>query len=178
MTKVYSVRILRLLPLKKRIFLSKNMVDIQYLSADKKSALEDELKTLKETKIPDIAQRIDEAKQMGDLSENAEYHDARDQMAWAQSRVLEIEGILHNVEIIPETGSSDGYVRLGSTIVVEVNRKEREYTIVGAQEADPTAGKISNESPLGEAFIDKKKGDKVEVAVPAGTQIYKIISVK
>ncbi|PIR75278.1 MAG: transcription elongation factor GreA [Candidatus Magasanikbacteria bacterium CG_4_9_14_0_2_um_filter_42_11] len=150
----------------------------QYLSQEKKSELEQELVQLKSTKIPEIAQRIDEAKQMGDLSENAEYHDARDQMAWAQSRVLEIEAILLNAKVITATGSNDGFVDLGATVVVKVNGKEKEYTIVGAQEADPLAGKISNESPLGGAFLGKKKGDKVEVKVPAGMQEYKILSVK
>jgi len=150
----------------------------QYLSLEKKQELEEERKELKNTKIPEIAQRIDEAKQMGDLSENAEYHDARDQMAWAQSRVLEIENILQRAEIITSTGSDDGTVTLGSTVVVKVNGKEKEYSIVGAQEADPLSGKISNESPLGEAFMGKKKGDVVEVQVPAGVQEYKIISVK
>ncbi|HBB37710.1 MAG: Transcription elongation factor GreA [Candidatus Magasanikbacteria bacterium GW2011_GWD2_43_18] len=154
------------------------MTTTQYLSQEKKGELEQELIDLKLTKIPEIAQRIDEAKQMGDLSENAEYHDARDQMAWAQSRVLELEAILHNAEVITTTGSGDGVVDLGRTVVVKVNGKEKEYTIVGAQEADPLSGKISNESPLGEAFMGKKKGDAVVVEVPAGVQEYKIIAVK
>ncbi len=150
----------------------------QYLSPEKKQELDQELHHLKLTKIPEIAQRIDEAKQMGDLSENAEYHDARDQMAWAQSRVLEIDAILQNSEIVTSTKSDDGFVDIGTTVVVKVNGKEKEYSIVGAQEANPLIGKISNESPLGGAFIGKKKGDLVSVQVPAGEQEYKIIAVK
>lgn len=152
--------------------------DTQYLSQAKYTELEAELKTLKSTTIPEIATRIDEAKQLGDLSENAEYHDARDQMAWAQSRAKEIEYILQHAQIIDESVSTAGNVRLGSTVIAKVNGKEKEYTIVGAQEADPLSGKISNESPLGEAFMGRKKGDVVTVQVPAGMQEYKIISLK
>jgi transcription elongation factor GreA len=155
------------------------MVDnTQYLSQDKCDALEAELKELKTKKIPEIATRIDEAKQLGDLSENAEYHDARDQMAWTQSRVKEIEFILANAQIITSGENVSGVVSIGSTVVVKVNGKEKEYTIVGAQEADPISGKISNESPLGDAFMGKKKGNKVQVEVPAGVQEYKIIALK
>ena len=154
------------------------MIDnTQYVSQKKYNELESELKTLKTTTIPEIATRIDEAKQLGDLSENAEYHDARDQMSWTQSRVKEIEHILQFAEII-SGGSENGVVTIGTTVVVKVNGKEKEYMIVGAQEADPLSGKISNESPLGEAFMGKKKGDKIAVEVPAGVQEYKIIGVK
>ncbi len=154
------------------------MDNIQYLSQEKFTSLSAELKLLKFTKIPEIATRIDEAKQLGDLSENAEYHDARDQMAWTQSRVKEIEAILDNSEIVVDDGVRDGVVTIGSVVTVSVNKKEREYIIVGAQEADPVAGKISNESPLGEAFLGRKKGDDITIDVPSGTQEYKIISVK
>lgn len=151
--------------------------DTQYLTQDKKDALEQELRELKEQKIPDLAKRIDDARQMGDLSENAEYHAAREEMAWAQSRVKEVVFILQNAEIIHE-GSSTGEVQIGSTVEVSVNGKSREFTIVGAQEADPLSGKISNESPLGQAFLGKQKGDVAEVEVPAGKQEYTIKEVK
>jgi len=144
----------------------------QYLSEEKLAELKQELRELREEKIPTIAKRIDEAKQLGDLSENAEYHAAREDMAWAQSRIKELGHILDNAQIITKSGGK--HVDLGSQITVEVNGKEKTYTIVGAQEADPLEGRISNESPLGEAFIGKKKGDKVDVQVPAGTQTYKI----
>ncbi len=151
---------------------------VQYISQKKYDALVKEQKELKSTKIPEIATRIDEAKQLGDLSENAEYHDARDQMSWVQSRVKEIDHIFQYAEIVADGGSSDGTITIGSTAVVKVNGKEKEYVIVGAQEADPLSGKISNESPLGEAFMGRKKGDKVVVEVPSGMQEYKIIGVK
>lgn len=146
---------------------------IQYLSAEKFKKLQEELKQLKEEKIPTIAKRIDDARQMGDLSENAEYHAAREEMSWTQSRVLELEYILQNAQIIRDDvhGST---IALGSTFSVEVNDKKKEFTLVGGQEADPANGKISNDSPLGQAFLGKKKGDTVEVKVPAGILKYKI----
>lgn len=148
----------------------------QYLSADKQAELKAELKTLREVKIPTTAQRIDEARQMGDLSENAEYHAAREEMAWAQSRAKELDNILDNAQII--TTSKRSGVQIGSTIIVKVKDKERTYTIVGAQEAEPAAGRISNESPLGQAFLGKAEGESVEVEVPAGLQTYTIIAIK
>ena len=149
----------------------------QYLSQEKLDNLNEELTDLKKNQIPTIAQRIDDARQMGDLSENAEYHAAREEMSWAQTRVQEINGILSDAEVISGDQKSST-VTVGSTIIVKINGDKREYTIVGAQEADPLSGKISNESPLGEAFLGKKKGAKVEVEVPAGIQEYKIVSVK
>lgn len=147
----------------------------QYMSQEKLDELKAEQKDLKDNKIPEIAQRIDDARQLGDLSENAEYHAARDEMAWAQTRVKELQHLIDSAEIIKD--SNDGTVNIGSSIKVKVNKQEREYTIVGAQEADPLSGKISNESPLGSAFLGKKKGDKVDVELPAGVQTYKILSV-
>jgi len=150
--------------------------DIQYMSQQKLDALTQELDNLQNNKIPTIAKRIDEAKQMGDLSENAEYHAARDEMSWAKSRVIEVQNLIDNAEIINEEKSS--FVQIGSTIVVKVNGKEKEYTIVGAQEADPVSGKISNESPLGSAFLGREKKEEIQVSLPAGVQVYKIIDIK
>lgn len=146
--------------------------EIQYLSEESLAALKKELETMETTTIPDIAKRIDEAKQQGDLSENAEYHQAREDMSWAQGRLLELQHIVTNARII-ENKQSD-VVAVGSTVVVKVNGKEKEYTIVGPQEVDPAKGKISNESPLGEAFIGHKAGDKVDVHTPAGKLTYEI----
>lgn len=150
---------------------------VQYLSADKLVKLQEELKNLREQKIPTLAKRIDEARQMGDLSENAEYHAAREDMSWTQSRVLELEFIIQNAEIISDDRHT-GKISIGSTFLVEVNDKKREYTIVGGQESDPINGKISNDSPLGQAFLGKSKGDVVEVKIPAGIQKYKVVSVE
>ena len=150
--------------------------EIQYMSQQKLDELNAELKKLKEDIIPGLARRIDDARQMGDLSENAEYHAAREEMSWAQSRVLEFDAIINNAEIVAPAGGS-ATVTLGSRVHVKCNGKEKQYTIVGAAEADPLANKISNESPLGQAFMAKKKGDSVDVKTPAGVQTYKIVEV-
>lgn len=153
------------------------MAEIQYMTQDKIDALKVELDDLQKIKLPTLAKRIDDARQMGDLSENAEYHMAREDMAWAQSRVLEIKAILDDAEVISTDGSKNK-VTIGSTITVKVEGKEKTYTIVGAQEADPMTGRISNESPLGSTFLGKKEGDKVKVMLPKGEVEYKIIEIK
>lgn len=154
------------------------MVDenTQYISAAKLAALKEEYKELRENRVAELAKRIDDARQMGDLSENAEYHQAREELSWVQSRIKELEFIIQNAQII--TGGDSKTISIGSHLVVEVNGKKREYDIVGAQEAEPVSGKISNESPLGLAFLGKKKGDKVSVTVPAGVQEYEILEIK
>ena len=147
-----------------------------YLSKESLEDLKKEQETLRNTSIPEIAKRIDEAKQQGDLSENAEYHQAREDMAWAQGRVQELEQIINNAKIIVKQNT--GTVSVGSTIQVEVNNKVKQYTIVGPQEINPAKGLISNESPLGEAFIGRTAGDVVEVKTPSGPTKYKITEVK
>jgi len=153
------------------------MTDIQYMTQDKIDALKNELDDLQRNKLPALVKRIDDARQMGDLSENAEYHMAREDMAWAQSRVLEIKAILDDAEVI-SSESNTNKVTIGSSIVVKVDGKEKTYTIVGAQEADPLNGKISNESPLGNAFLNKKEGEKIKIKLPKGEVEYKIIEIK
>jgi transcription elongation factor GreA len=145
---------------------------IHYLSKESLEALKKEYEDVKYVQIPAVANKINEAKQQGDLSENAEYHQAKEEMAWAQGRLLELENIIGNAQIIEKSKSDK--IGLGNTVVVEVNKIEKTYQIVGAQEADPINGKISNESPLGNAFLGHKAGDKVEVRTPAGLQTYEI----
>lgn len=150
----------------------------QYLTQSKFDELKKELAYLKEEKIMNIAKKIDSAKQMGDLSENAEYHAAREEMAWTQSRAKELDQILSTVEIISTEGGVGNTVNIGSKIDVEVNGATKTYTIVGAQEAEPLARKISNESPLGQAFLGRSKGDTIQVKVPSGVQVYKITDIQ
>lgn len=150
--------------------------NVHYLSTESFEELKNELITLKNTTIPEIARRIDEAKQQGDLSENAEYHQAREDMAWAQGRLIEVEKITANAKIIVKQAT--GMVSVGDTISVEVNGKQKQYTIVGPQEIDPSKGLISNESPLGEAFLNHKVGDKIEVSLPSGKTIFTIKEIK
>ncbi len=146
----------------------------QYLSADSLAALQKEYDQLKNVTIPEIAKRIDEAKQQGDLSENAEYHQAREDMSWAQGRFKELDQIINNAQIFSKTKSQAGLVALGNTIVVEINGQSKSYTIVGPHEINPAKGFISNESPLGEAFLGHSVGDDVEVTVPSGKLKYRI----
>lgn len=151
---------------------------IHYLTPSSLENLKKEKDELENKKIPDIAKRIDEAKQQGDLSENAEYHQAREDMSWAQGRLAEIEQILQNAQIFNKTNGKNDEVQIGCTVVIKVGGKEKEYTIVGPQEVNPAKGYISNESPLGEALIGHAKGDKVTITTPAGKQIYEIVKIK
>lgn len=153
------------------------MDNIQYLTQESLQHLITELETIKNKTIPDIAKRIDEAKQQGDLSENAEYHQAREDMSWAQSRVQELDQLIQNAQIIEKSANHDT-VSIGSSVTVKINGKTKDYTIVGPQEIDPSKGYISNESPLGQAFLKHKAKDKIEVITPAGKNVYEIISIK
>lgn len=148
---------------------------INYVSAQSLSDLKAEFETLKNHKIPEIAKRIDEAKQQGDLSENAEYHQAREDMSWAQGRLKELEQIINNSQIF--TTKKTGKVSIGNKILVKINGQKKSYTIVGPQEINPAQGLISNESPLGEAFLGHEEGDRVEVKVPSGKMIYEILEI-
>jgi len=151
--------------------------NIQYVTQAGLEDLEAELINLKDVKIPEIAKRIDEAKELGDLSENAEYHSAKEDMGWTQGRLLKVRHVLENAEVI--TKHDGDKVDLGSTVKFTTDKgKEKTYTIVGPQEADPLSGKISNESPIGQAFLGAKPGDKIEVETPAGKAQYIIIEIK
>ena len=149
------------------------MDQANYLSLEKVGELKIELIELKDNKIPDIANKIDEAKQLGDLSENAEYHAAKDEMAWAQGRVIELDHILNDYILIKGDSEKD-VVSLGSNVEVEVSGQKKTFTLVGQQEADPLEGKISNESPIGNALMGAKKGEKIKIKTPAGEQEYLI----
>lgn len=151
---------------------------IQYVSAQRLDELQQELSDLKNIKIPEIATHIDEAKQQGDLSENAEYHQAKEEMAWAQGRRQELEYLLDHVQIVAAASQKQDAVIIGSTIVIKTQDKTKTYFIVGPQEADPLHGKISNESPLGEAFMGHRVGDQLVVHTPGGKQRYEILEVR
>src|SRR3989344_1359747 len=149
------------------------MDKITYVTKEGLQKLEEEYCELKEKIIPEIAARIDDAKHLGDLSENAEYHSAKENMGWAQSRLFQLEDILRYAVIIEQTNSHD-IVKMGSSIVVEQDGAEKTYTIVGSTEVDPKSGKISHESPLGRAFIDKSQGETVSITLPSGIKTYLI----
>lgn len=149
-----------------------------YVTKDGLKKLKDELKTLKTVKRKEIAQRIQEAKELGDLSENAEYAEAKTEQAFTEGRILELENMLKNAEVIAEDQAANGVVQVGSTVKLKSDEGEKQYTIVGSNEADPANGLISNESPLGQAFIGRKVGDKVNVNAPKGQVIYRILEVR
>ena len=148
-----------------------------YLSQEKHKELTAELEDLKLNKRRAVAERLEYAKSLGDLSENAEYHSARDEQAEIEDRITQLESLLKNPNIIAAHHSV--VVELGSSIVVkkEGNKDEQRLMIVGSEEADLAAGKISYQSPLGSALLGKKKGDMAEVDTPKGAVNYKIISI-
>ncbi|MFA4937248.1 MAG: transcription elongation factor GreA [Patescibacteria group bacterium] len=146
-----------------------------YITKQGLQKLKQELVELKEARR-DIASRIQDAKELGDLSENAEYQEAKNAQAFNEGRILDVENVLKNAEVIKETRQNNT-VQVGSSIKVKSDGEEADYKIVGSNEADPSQGLISNESPLGTAFIDKKLNDVVEVEIPSGKKSYTIISI-
>ena len=153
------------------------MSETAYVTKEGLEKLQAELYDLKKVQRPEMINRLEAAKALGDLSENAEYHEAKDTLAFTEGKIRDIEYKLNNIVLIDED-SVGGKIQIGSTIEVEANGKKRTYQIVGSTEADPLAGRISNESPLGFAFLGRKKGDDVPVEAPSGRVIYKIVDVK
>ncbi len=150
---------------------------MEYLTLEKKQLLEDELKMLKTVRRKEIADALEYAKSLGDLSENAEYHQAREDQANCEDRITHIEQILKNAVIMDDTQKA-GVVSVGSTVTVQKkgSKEEKTFALVGSEEADSISGKISNESPLGQALLGKKKGDKVIVHAPKGDVEYTIVA--
>jgi transcription elongation factor GreA len=147
----------------------------QIISQEGYEKLEQELDFLIK-KRKDIADRIQSAKDMGDLSENAEYSEAKDAHSFNEGRIAEIQELLKNL-IVVNTDSST-FIGLGSKIMVKLNNGDiKNYTIVSFNEVDPTSGKISNESPLGQAFLGRKNGEKITVTTPKGIVDYEIIQI-
>ncbi len=141
--------------------------------------LEDELQELKVVKRKEIAAKIKEARGQGDLSENAEYDSAKEEQAEIEARIVLLEKMLRNAEVIDEEVLDQESVGLGSRVKVLAveSDEEDEYTIVGSTEADPLNGRISNESPLGLALLSRRAGDSISVEAPDGIIEYKIINI-
>lgn len=148
----------------------------QIISQEGYNKLKEEFDSLTTVKRKEIAERIEKAKELGDLSENAEYSEAKDSQALNEGRISELSNLIKNVTIV-ESGSNSDQVVMGSKVTVETEGKTKEYTIVSFNEADPLEGKISNESPLGISFIGKEKGETVEAHTPKGVKICKIIKI-
>lgn len=151
------------------------MTEQTYLTAEGAEELKRELDRLINVRRPELAQKLNEAVAQGDLKENADYHDAKEQQAFVEGRITYLENILRSAEIITSPGATD-VVSVGShvTIVEDGTDDEEQYMIVGAAEANPAEGKISNESPIGSALLGAKKGEKVRVQTPSGTITFKI----
>jgi transcription elongation factor GreA len=149
------------------------------LTPEGQAKLEDELRHLETVRRREVGERIKEAKEFGDISENSEYDDAKNEQAWVESRIIEINQILANATIIDVPKKSDKvtlgcYVDLKDVETGEVHR----YQVVGSAEADPTHDRISNESPVGQAIMGHKKGESVQVTTPRGSVIeYEIVKI-
>jgi transcription elongation factor GreA len=146
------------------------------LTEDGLKKLQEELKVLKEDRRKEVIERIQEAISHGDLSENADYAQAKEEQAFIEGRIQEIEEMLKNAEIIAHEANT-GQVSVGSTVTLRVAGKEVAYTIVGSNEANPAAGKISNESLVGRALLGGKIGQTVTVQTPAGSTSYEITAI-
>ena len=142
-------------------------------------ALEDELQDLKLNRRKEVAQKIKEARELGDLSENAEYDAAKDEQRDIELRIEEIDKILKNAELVTDDDVDSSVINIGCTVRIKDLEydEELEYKIVGSTEANSLKGKISNESPVGKALIGAKVGQKVEVETPAGIIVYKILEI-
>ena len=149
----------------------------QIISQEGYDKLKKELADRLNVKRLEIASRIETAKELGDLSENAEYAEAKNEQAFNDGRIAELTTLLKNVTVV-QNDHDKNKVSMGSRVMAEAEGKTKEFTIVSFNQANPAEGKISNESPLGTAFLGKKKGDKVLVNTPKGEVKYEIIDIK
>ncbi len=150
-----------------------------FLTVDGLKKLEDELDILKTVKRREIAERIKQALDFGDISENSEYDQAKNEQAQLEDRIAKLEMMLRNARLIDEDDISTDVVGIGSKVLVKdlAYEEEMEFTIVGSAEADPYNGRISNESPVGSALLGQKSGDVVDVMVPDGIIKYQILTI-
>jgi transcription elongation factor GreA len=151
---------------------------IQYLTKESLKKAQDDLEKMKKQGRKEISDQLKQAIEFGDLSENASYTAAKDAQANLERKILELENLIKNAEIVEK--SADGTAQIGSTIKVKIKNESDiyEYTIVGTREANPAKNLISNESPLGKSFLGKKKGEAVDVQTPGGVSKYEIVDVK
>lgn len=151
----------------------------EYLSPEKFQELKDELDRLKNEERKKVTESLEYAKSLGDLSENAEYHEARDMQAKIESRISELETMLKSAVVISNNGKSD-VVQAGSVIVIQKKgeKDKREFKIVGSEESNIAAGKISYHSPIGTSVMGKKKGEEFNVRTPNGEATYTLVEIK
>ncbi|MBI4128828.1 MAG: transcription elongation factor GreA [Parcubacteria group bacterium] len=149
---------------------------MHYISAQGLERLKAEIAHLKTVKRQEVAERLQRAKELGDLSENSEYQEAKEEQALMEKRIAELEQELKDTVIIEQSEKS-GVVAIGNTVEVRTNGTKRTFTIVGSAEANPKEGHISNESPLGKAFLGRPAGERIVVDTPGGKVTYTILSI-
>jgi len=155
------------------------MTEQPYLTAEGAARLKAELEQLKGPARQEISQRLRSAIQMGDLSENADYHKAKEDQGFLEGRIQELEYLLHNAVIVEETGVKRDIVDVGVHVTVQEEDYDPEtYHLVGAKEADPRNGKISNESPIGRALLGAREGDQVIAETPNGKLYLKVLKIE
>ena len=155
------------------------MAEEKFLTEEGAAELRRELEELKNVKRPELAYKLKEAISMGDLSENADYADAKEQQAFLEGRINYLEALLRTAVVVADSDKKQKVVQIGSQVVVQEEGESPEtFTIVGAAESDPKIGKISHESPLGGALMGRKAKDKVKVKAPGGELIFTIKSIK
>jgi transcription elongation factor GreA len=160
----------------RRIFMVEQPV---YLTADGLAKAEERLEYLKATRRSEVAERIKQAKEYGDLSENSEYDDAKNEQAFIEAEIQKLERMLRNAVVIKEGENSSSTIQVGSRVTIrdESNQEEFTYTIVGTAEADPFSERISNESPIGSALIEKAVDEIVEINLPVGPVRYRVVKI-
>jgi transcription elongation factor GreA len=136
-----------------------------------------ELDELVNTKRPKLVERLANARAQGDLSENSDYQNAKEEIDFLDGRISELEGVINNAEVVGGK-NKNGEIAVGAEVKLRIQDEEHIYYIVGEWEADPVSKKISHNSPLGQALVGKKKGEKAEVEAPAGKVVYEILSIK
>ena len=147
-----------------------------YLTKGGQKKIQKEYDQLVNARRKEVAEKLQKARELGDVSENAAYDAAREEQSFVEGRITELDDILRRVEVVKE--KAGGEIAIGSTVLVHLDGDEQEFTVVGAHEADPASGKISHESPLGQALIGKKIDEKIEVEAPVGKLTYRIVKIK
>lgn len=149
------------------------------LTPEGQRKLEEELEHLKTVKRKEIAERIKASKEFGDISENAEYEDAKNEQAFIEGRILQLDQMLRNAKVIDNQHAPADTITVGATVRIKDmgSGEEISYTIVGSAEADPDQDKISNESPVGRALLGKRNGETVDVVVPAGKMKFRVLKI-
>ena len=150
----------------------------EYITREGLEKLKMELGHLSDVKRKEIAERLEKCLAFGDLIENAEYHETKEEQAFIEGRILELEDLIRNAVVVATEKQDKTYAQVGSTVLVSAGAKKEEFKIVGAEEASPLEGKISINSPLGMAFLNQPKGALVKVKTPKGIAQYKILKIE